>query len=109
MFTLVGYWCGRLRDAPRSPPGHGDTAAGGRRRVAAALVGYSLIEFMLGVDAPVSLDLLRQIVSGCSSTRSSRCRCGSLVRRSLIGSAGRTPPSPSPRVYDRRSEPALRP
>jgi hypothetical protein len=27
-------------------------------------VGYSLVEFMLGVDAPVSLELLRQVVLG---------------------------------------------
>ncbi len=28
------------------------------------MVGYSVMEFMLGVDAPVSLELLRQIVVG---------------------------------------------
>ena len=28
------------------------------------MIGYSVIEFLLGVDAPVSLELLRQIVLG---------------------------------------------
>ena len=29
-----------------------------------SMVGYSMVEFLLGVDAPVSWDLLRQIVLG---------------------------------------------
>ncbi len=61
IFTLVGYSAGRLRElrdpqAALTPLLVGAAAAGG------SLVGYSLMEFMLGVDAPVSLELLRQIV-----------------------------------------------
>ncbi len=63
IFTLIGFWAGRLRElrdpqAPLTPllVGAGASAAG--------LIGYSLVEFMLGVDAPVSLDLVREIVLG---------------------------------------------
>ena len=76
IFTLVGYWCGRLREL-RDPQAALTPLLVGAAATAASLVGYSLMEFMLGVDAPVSLELLRQIVlRGARSTRSSRCRCG---------------------------------
>ncbi len=61
IFTLVGYWCGRLRElrdpqAPLTPLFVGVGAS------ALAFVGYSLMEFMLGITAPVSFQLLRVIV-----------------------------------------------
>ena len=71
----IGYWAGRLREL-RDPQAALTPLLVGAAAAAAALVGYSLMEFLLGVDAPVSLELLRQIVLGVSSTRSSRCRCG---------------------------------
>jgi len=63
VFTLIGYWSGRVRElrdpqAPLVPLLVGGCAA------AVSLVGYSLMEFMLGVDAPVSFELLRQIFFG---------------------------------------------
>jgi rod shape-determining protein MreD len=63
IFTLIGYWCGRLREL-RDPQATLTPLLVGAAGAAAAAVGYSLIEFMLGVDAPVSLELLRQIVLG---------------------------------------------
>jgi rod shape-determining protein MreD len=63
IFTLIGYWCGRLREL-RDPQATLTPLLVGAAAAAAAAVGYSLIEFMLGVDAPVSLELLRQIVLG---------------------------------------------
>ncbi len=63
IFTLVGYWSGRLREL-RDPQAALTPLLVGAAATAAALVGYSLMEFMLGVDAPVSLELLRQIVLG---------------------------------------------
>jgi rod shape-determining protein MreD len=68
IFTLIGYWCGRLRD--RSMIAQHDPQAAlapllvGALASGLSLVGYSLMEFMLGVDAPVSFELLRQIVLG---------------------------------------------
>jgi rod shape-determining protein MreD len=63
VFTLIGYWAGRLREL-RDPQAALTPLLVGGGAAAAALVGYSLMEFLLGVDAPVSLDLLRQIVLG---------------------------------------------
>jgi rod shape-determining protein MreD len=63
IFTLIGYWAGRLREL-RDPQAGLTPLLVGAAAAAAALVGYSLIEFMLGVDAPVSFQLLRQIVLG---------------------------------------------
>jgi rod shape-determining protein MreD len=82
IFTLIGYSSGRLRElrdpqAPLTPLFVGAAAA------AASLVGYSLIEFLLGVDAPVSLELLRQIVLGVVVDTAVALPMWVLVRRSL--------------------------
>jgi len=82
IFTLIGYWSGRLRElrdpqAPLTPLFVGAAAA------SASLVGYSLIEFLLGVDAPVSLELLRQIVLGVAVDTVVALPMWVLVRRSL--------------------------
>ncbi len=67
IFTVIGYAAGRLRDRlemqhdPRAPLVPLLIGAGA---AAASLVGYSVMEIALGVDAPVSLELLRQIVVG---------------------------------------------
>jgi rod shape-determining protein MreD len=63
VFTLVGYWCGRLREL-RDPQGALTPLVVGAAASAVSLFGYSLMEFMLGVDAPVSFELLGQIVLG---------------------------------------------
>ena len=52
---------------------------------AASLVGYSLMEFLLGVDAPVSLELLRQIVLGVVVNTVVALPMWAIVRRSLEG------------------------
>jgi rod shape-determining protein MreD len=90
IFTLVGYWCGRLREL-RDPQAALTPLLVGGLATAAALVGYSLMEFMLGVDAPVSLELLRQIVLGIVVNTIVAVPMWILVRRSLIGSL---PPDP---------------
>jgi rod shape-determining protein MreD len=63
IFTLIGYWAGRLREL-RDPQAALTPLLVGAFAAGASLVGYSLIEFLLGVDAPVSLLLVRQIVLG---------------------------------------------
>jgi rod shape-determining protein MreD len=63
VFTVIGYWAGRLREL-RDPQAAIAPLLVGAGAATTALVGYSVIEFLLGVDAPVSLDLLRQIVLG---------------------------------------------
>jgi rod shape-determining protein MreD len=63
IFTVIGYSTGRLREL-RDPQATLTPLLVGSAAAAAAAVGYSLVEFMLGVDAPVSFELLRQIVLG---------------------------------------------
>lgn len=83
-FTLVGYWAGRLRElrdpqAALTPLLVGAAAAGG------SMLGYSLIEFLLGVDAPVSFELVREIVVGTIVDTVVAIPMWMLVRRSLTG------------------------
>jgi rod shape-determining protein MreD len=63
IFTVIGYSAGRLREL-RDPQAALTPLLVGAAAAAASMVGYSLMEFMLGVDAPVSFELLRQIVLG---------------------------------------------
>jgi rod shape-determining protein MreD len=90
VFTLVGYWCGRLREL-RDPQAALTPVLVGAAATATALVGYSLMEFMLGVDAPVSLELLRQIVLGVLVNTIAALPMWVLVRRCLIGGLPQDP------------------
>jgi rod shape-determining protein MreD len=63
IFTVIGYGAGRLREL-RDPQAALTPLLVGAAAAAASAVGYSVMEFMLGVDAPVSFELLRQIVVG---------------------------------------------
>jgi rod shape-determining protein MreD len=82
IFTLVGYWCGRLREL-RDPQSVLTPLLVGAGASAAAMIGYSLMEFLLGVDAPVSLELLRQIVFGVMVNTIVALPVWMIVRRSL--------------------------
>jgi rod shape-determining protein MreD len=84
IFTVVGYWSGRLREL-RDPQAALTPLLLGATASAAALVGYSLMEFLLGVDAPVSLELLRQIVLGVVVNTIVALPVWVIVRRSLVG------------------------
>lgn len=82
VFTLVGYWAGRLREL-RDPQAALTPLLVGAGASAAALIGYSLVEFLLGVDAPVSFELLRQIVLGTLVNSIVAVPMFALVRRAL--------------------------
>jgi rod shape-determining protein MreD len=90
VFTLVGYWCGRLREV-RDPQGALTPLLVGAGASATALVGYSLMEFMLGVDAPVSFELLRQIVLGVLVNTIVALPMWALTRRVLEGALPEDP------------------
>jgi len=83
-FTIVGYWSGRLREL-RDPQAALTPLLVGATASAAAMVGYSLVEFLLGVDAPVSVDLVRQIVLGVLVNSVVALPTWAVVRRSLEG------------------------
>jgi rod shape-determining protein MreD len=60
LYIAIGYWSGRLREL--RDPAHGlIPLAAGATATAVAGLGMSLIQFLLGVDAPVSLLLLQQV------------------------------------------------
>jgi rod shape-determining protein MreD len=58
----VGYAAGRFREL-RDPQSALVPLAVGGAATAAATIGYSLMQFLLGVDAPVSLLLAREIIA----------------------------------------------
>jgi rod shape-determining protein MreD len=60
LYIVIGYWSGRLREL--RDPAHGLVPlAVGAAATAFAQIGMAVIQFLLGVDAPVSLLLLQQI------------------------------------------------
>jgi rod shape-determining protein MreD len=61
VFTAVGYGAGRVREL-RDPAHTLAPVLVGAAATAIAAVGFSLLQFLLGVEAPVSFDLLRQIL-----------------------------------------------
>ncbi|HEY4896353.1 MAG TPA: rod shape-determining protein MreD [Solirubrobacteraceae bacterium] len=90
VFTLIGYWCGRLREL-RDPQGALAPLLVGAGASAVSLIGYSLMEFMLGVDAPVSFELLRQILLGIVVNTVVALPMWALVRRTLEGALPEDP------------------
>ncbi len=90
VFTMIGYWAGRLREL-RDPQAGLTPLLVGAGAAGAALVGYSIVEFMLGVNAPVSFDLLRQIVLGTVVDTILAVPMWAVVRRSLEGALPEDP------------------
>jgi rod shape-determining protein MreD len=61
IYTAVGYGAGRIREL--RDPAHGlAPLAVGTAATAIATVGFAVLQFLLGVDAPVSFLLVRQIL-----------------------------------------------
>jgi rod shape-determining protein MreD len=62
VYVAVGYWAGRFREL-RDPQSALVPLAVGGAATAAATIGYSIMQFLLGVDAPVSFLLAREILA----------------------------------------------
>jgi rod shape-determining protein MreD len=61
LYIAIGYWSGRLREL--RDPAHELVPLGvGAAATAVAGIGMAIIQFLLGVNAPVSLLLLQQIL-----------------------------------------------
>jgi rod shape-determining protein MreD len=67
LYITIGYWSGRLREL--RDPAHGLVPlALGAAATAFAGIGMTLIQFLLGVEAPVSWLLLQQIFTTLVNT-----------------------------------------
>jgi rod shape-determining protein MreD len=62
VLLCVGYWAGRLREV-RDPQGAFALLAIGAAATLSAELGYAIVQFLLGVDAPVSWLLAREIIT----------------------------------------------
>jgi rod shape-determining protein MreD len=98
IFTVIGYGAGRLREL-RDPQAALTPLAVGAAAAAVSMVGYSTMEFMLGVDAPVSVELLRQIVVGVALDTAIALPVWALVRRWLRPSLPEDPRRRRRRAY----------
>jgi rod shape-determining protein MreD len=94
----VGYWSGRLREL--RDPAHGLTpVAVGAAATAVATIGFSLLQFLLGVDAPVSLLLLRDILVTIVVNAVLAMPVYALVRRFLLRALPEDPRRRRRRAY----------
>jgi rod shape-determining protein MreD len=98
IFTLIGYSAGRLREL-RDPQSTLMPLLLGALAAFTSLAGYALMEFLLGVDAPVSAELLREIVLGTIVDTIVAAPVWALVRRVLQGSVSEDPRRRRRRAY----------
>ena len=62
VYLTAGYWAGRLREL-RDPQSAVIPMVVGAVATAITTIGFGLMNFLLGIDAPVSFLLLRQILA----------------------------------------------
>jgi rod shape-determining protein MreD len=98
LFIAIGYWASRLREL--RDPSHGLVPlAAGTTAAAVSTIGYALMQFLLGVQAPVSWLLLRQIVVLILVDALLALPVYALVRRIVQGSLPEDPRRRRRRAY----------
>ncbi len=109
LYIAIGYWSGRLREL--RDPAHGLVPlAAGAAATAVAGIGMTLIQFLLGVDAPVSWLLAQQIfITVLVNTLIALPVYTPRAPGHPAGPARRSAPPAPPRLHDRRSQPAAAP
>ena len=103
VYVIVGHYSGKMRDSARDPQATLLPLAAGAAGTFAALTVFSLLQFLLGVEAPVSFELVRQIISTVLINTLLALPVHAAVRRAL-GSAVE-----DRRRRRRRSRPGLSP
>jgi rod shape-determining protein MreD len=98
VLLAVGYGAGRLREL-RDPEGALVPIVVGAAATAVATSGYSLMQFLLGVDAPVSLLLARQILATTLLNAIIAAPLYALVRRMLLPALPEDPRRRRRRAY----------
>ena len=104
VYVLIGHVSGRVRETVRDPQATLLPLAVGGLGTLVALAVFSLLQFLLGVETPVSLELLRQTVSTTLINTLIALPVFALVRRAL----GSTVPDER-RRRRRRARPGLSP
>jgi rod shape-determining protein MreD len=94
----VGYAAGRLREA-RDPEGALVPLAAGAAATLLFALGFALMQFLLGADAPVSWALVRQILTTLVINTLIAVPVYAVVRRSLQGSLPDDPRRRRRRAY----------
>jgi rod shape-determining protein MreD len=90
LYLAIGYWSGRVREL--RDPAHGLVpVAGGAAATAVAQLGMAILQFLLGVDAPVSGLLLQQIFITILLNTLIALPVYALVRRAIAGAAPEDP------------------
>ena len=98
LYIVIGYWSGRVREL--LDPAHGLVPLGmGAGATAVAGFGMALIQFLLGVDAPVSALLLQQIFVTILVNTLIALPVDALVRRILSSSLPDDPRRRRRRAY----------
>jgi rod shape-determining protein MreD len=98
LYIVIGYWSGRVREL--LDPAHGLVPlALGAGATAVAGFGMALIQFLLGVEAPVSVLLLQQIFVTILVNTLIALPVYALVRRILGGSLPSDPRRRRRRAY----------
>jgi rod shape-determining protein MreD len=98
LFIAIGYWAGRLREL--RDPSHGlIPIAVGAAATAISTIGFALMQFLLGVQAPISWLLLRQIVVTILAGALLALPVYSLARRVVQGSLPDDPRRRRRRAY----------
>ncbi len=98
VLIVCGYGAGRIREL-RDPQAAVTPLAVGALATAVATVGFSLMNVLLGVDAPVSLLLLRQIVTTILVNTLIALPLYALVRRWLLPALPEDPRRRRRRAY----------
>ena len=98
LYIAIGYAAGRLREL--RDPAHGLVpVAVGAAATAVATIGFALMQFLLGVDAPVSWLLLRHVVVTILLGALLALPVDALVRRIVQGSLPDDPRRRRRRAY----------
>ena len=103
VYVIVGHYSGLMRDNARDPQATLLPLAAGALGTFVALTVFSLLQFLLGVEAPVSFELVRQIISTVLINTLIALPVHAAVRRALGGAVDER------RKRRRRSRPGLSP
>jgi rod shape-determining protein MreD len=98
VLLTAGYWAGRLREL-RDPQSALTPMAVGAGATAVSTVGYAIMQFLLGVDAPFSLLLVEQILATVIVNTLLAVSVHAVVRRWLIPALPEDPRRRRRRAY----------